>query len=66
MKDGISIRGGLLQCVLVAVGRKSVRMTVSAQEQFSRKLRNEQLNDLCCSPNIVLVIKSRRMRRAGM
>ena len=30
-----------------------------------RKLHNEQLNDLYCSPNIVLVIKSRRMRRAG-
>jgi len=27
-----------------------------------RKLRNEELNDLYCSPNIVQVIKSRRMR----
>ena len=27
-----------------------------------RKLHNEELNDLCCSPNIVRVIKSRRMR----
>jgi hypothetical protein len=26
-----------------------------------RKLHNEELNDLYCSPNIVLVIKSRRM-----
>ena len=26
------------------------------------KLHNEKLNDLYCSPNIVLVIKSRRMR----
>ena len=30
-----------------------------------RKLFNEELNDLYCSPNIVRVIKSRRMRRAG-
>jgi hypothetical protein len=27
-----------------------------------RKLRNEELNDLYCSPNIVWVIKSRRLR----
>jgi len=30
-----------------------------------RRLHNEQLNDLYCSPNIVRVIKSRRMRWAG-
>jgi hypothetical protein len=30
-----------------------------------RKLHNEELNDLYCSPNIVGVIKSRRMRLAG-
>ena len=30
-----------------------------------RKLHNKQLNDLCCSPNIVQVIKPRRMRWAG-
>jgi hypothetical protein len=29
-----------------------------------RKLRNEELNDLYSSPNIVRVIKSRRMRWA--
>ena len=29
------------------------------------KLHNKELNDLYCSPNIVLVIKSRRMRWAG-
>jgi len=29
-----------------------------------RKLHNEELNDLCCSPDIVRVIKSRRMRWA--
>jgi hypothetical protein len=27
-----------------------------------RKLHNEELNDLYCSPNIVRVIKSRRIR----
>jgi len=30
-----------------------------------RKLRNEELNDVYCSPDVVPVIKSRRMRRAG-
>ena len=30
-----------------------------------RRMRNEELNDLYCSPNIVRVIKSRRMRWAG-
>ena len=30
-----------------------------------RKLHNEELSDLNCSPNIVRVIKSRRMRWAG-
>ena len=30
-----------------------------------RKLHNEELNDLYCSPNIVRVIKSRRVRLAG-
>ena len=30
-----------------------------------RKLHNEELNDLYCSPNIVRVVKSRRMRWAG-
>ena len=29
-----------------------------------RRLHNEELNDLYCSPNIVRVIKSRRMRWA--
>ena len=30
-----------------------------------RKLHNEELNDLYCSPNIIRVTKSRRMRWAG-
>ena len=30
-----------------------------------RKLHNEELNDVYCSPNIVRVIKSKRMRYAG-
>jgi hypothetical protein len=30
-----------------------------------RKLHNEELNDLYCSPNIVRVIRSRRVRWAG-
>jgi len=31
-----------------------------------RRLHNEELNDLYTSPNIVRVIKSRRMRWAGL
>ena len=30
-----------------------------------RKLHNEELNDLYCSPNTIRVIKSRKMRWAG-
>ena len=30
-----------------------------------RKLHNDELNDLYCSPNIIRVIKSRRMESAG-
>ena len=30
-----------------------------------RKLYNEELNDLYCSPNIIRVIKSGRMKGAG-
>ena len=30
-----------------------------------RRLHNEELNDLYCSPNIVRVIKWRRLRGAG-
>ena len=30
-----------------------------------RSLHNEQLNDLYCSPNIIRVIKSRRMKWVG-
>jgi len=30
-----------------------------------RRLHNEELNDLYCSPNIVRVIKSRKMKWAG-
>ena len=30
-----------------------------------KRLHNEELNDLYCSPNIVRVIKSRRMRWVG-
>jgi hypothetical protein len=30
-----------------------------------RKVHNEELNDMYCSPNIFRVTKSKRMRRAG-
>jgi hypothetical protein len=34
-------------------------------EVTGRRLHNEELNDLYCSPNILRVIKWRRMRLAG-
>ena len=40
-----------------------VFMTCYADREW--RLHNEELNDLYCSPNIVRVIKSRRMRWAG-
>jgi hypothetical protein len=30
-----------------------------------RKLHKEELNDLCCSPSIIRIMKSKRMRWAG-
>jgi hypothetical protein len=30
-----------------------------------RKLQNEELHNLYCSPSIITIIKSRRIRRAG-
>jgi len=41
-------------------GRRREEVTVEWM-----RLHNEELNDLSCSPNIVRVIKSRRMRWAG-
>jgi hypothetical protein len=35
------------------------------EDQARSKIHNEERNDLYCSPNIVRVIKSRRMRWAG-
>ena len=46
--------------VLRIFGRRRDEVT----EEF-RRLHNEELNDLYCSPSILRVIKSRRMRWAG-
>jgi hypothetical protein len=45
-----------------------LRKTQSKRDEVTGewgKLYNKDLNDLYCSPNIVRVIKSRRMRWAG-
>ena len=46
--------------------RPSVRLSVCLSVRLSvSPLRNEELNDLYCSPNIVRVIKWSKMRWAG-
>jgi len=52
----------------VFVTRVLTRIFGSKRDEVTgewRKLHNEELNDLYLSPNIVRVIKSRRMRWAG-
>ena len=41
------------------------KLVLNARAKEKRTLHNEELNDLYSSPNIVRVIKSRRMRWAG-
>ena len=51
----------IINILLRGFGPKGVEVTGEC-----RKLHNEELNDLYSSPNIVWVIKSRRMSWAGM
>ena len=50
--------------------RKHHRYSTKIKKKYfdvvRRKLHNDELNDLYCSPDIVRVIKSRRMRWAGI
>ena len=43
----------------------SWKIKIILEKGVWRKLHNEELNELYCSPNIVRVIKSKRMRWAG-
>jgi hypothetical protein len=57
------------ECRLRVFGNKVLRRIFGPKRDEVtgewRKLHNEEVNDLYCSPNIVRVIKSRRMRWAG-
>ena len=60
MKEGTRLR--------VVESRLLRRIFGSERDEVTgelRKLHNEEINDLCSSPNIIRVIKSRRMRWAG-
>ena len=53
-------------CVFLHVANMSyVDLNFVSPLSVVLRLHNEELNDLYCSPNIVRVIKSRRMRLAG-
>jgi hypothetical protein len=45
--------------------RRIFRLKGDEMTEGSRKLYNEELHNLCSSPNIFRIIKSRRMRWAG-
>jgi hypothetical protein len=46
-------------------GKSFCRTTLLQDLELQQKLHNTDLNDLYCSPNIVRVVKSRRIRWAG-
>jgi hypothetical protein len=48
-----------------SVLKRMLRPKRDEETEDSRKLHNEELNDLYCSPNIVQVIKSIRMKYEG-
>ena len=73
--EGGKFTGGVLNCIEL---REEQRLRVFENRMLRifgpkrdgvtgewRKLHNEELNDLYCSPNIVWVMKSRRMGWAG-
>ena len=52
-----------LAAILRESGQRGEPRSILGHQQW-RKLHNEELNNLYCSPNIVRVIKSRRMKWA--
>jgi hypothetical protein len=62
----IGLRACLCVCIASAYGRRR-RYWASEFEEVTgdqRKVRDEELNDLYCSPNIVRMIRSSRMGHA--
>jgi hypothetical protein len=60
LRKELRLRGFENRMLMMMFGPKRYKLTGER-----RRIRNEELNDLYSSPNIIRVMKSRRMRLAG-